>query len=177
MKNLLIITLLLSLSSCNKTEEKKDNKNKKENIELETISEDESLTSEYIPHVDNKFDFNDKKLYENLKKAIYKGDTLAYKSAYKQYIINGRSKEFLYYAIIMAEKNNYAGAYKDISTILDFEVGDPLVTEYKFSSIYGTYSLLKAYEMGNAGGKASVEYVYTQKGKPIPKSSSIYCKD
>ncbi len=176
MKKLLLIILLVLLNNCSKREEKKSVENKKDTIKLETISEDEPLRNKYTPYKDNKFDFNDKKLYENLKKAIYEGDTLAYKSAYKHYIINGRAKEFLYYAILMAEKNGYNKAYKDISTILDFEIQDPLVTKYHFTSRYGTYSLLKAYEMRDEGAKVSVNYVYKEKGKSIPKSSSIYCE-
>lgn len=112
---------------------------------------------------------NDKKLCENLKKAIYEGDTLAYKSASKQYIINGRYKEFLYYAILMAEKNKYKEAYWDISSILASEQHE------LFSSQYGTYSLLKSYEMGDKGAKQSVKNIYIEKSKKVPKSNSIYC--
>ncbi|WP_299176489.1 hypothetical protein [uncultured Chryseobacterium sp.] len=175
MKNLLITVLLLLLSnSCSEHQNKKNNI-EKEKIKLETISEDQPLTDEYTLYADNKFDFNNKKLKEDLDKAIFQGDTIAYNSASKHYAVNGRYKEFLYYAILMAEKNNYRQAYWDISNILSFEKGHPLITNYGFTSIYGKYSMLKAYEMGDNGAKASVDFVYKQYGKAIPASTSVYC--
>ena len=135
----------------------------------------EKQTDKYVPYVDSGFDFNDKTLKENLNKAIYKGDTIAYNTACKQYAIDGRYKEFLYYAILMAEKNNYRDAYWDISNILSFEDDHPLFD--KFQSKYGTYSILKAYELGQRGARSSMKYVYTDKGNPIPSSSSVYCSE
>ena len=165
MKNLLFLSILLLFLSCNKN-------TSKENIQLKNVL-NEKQTDEYVPYVDNDFDFNDKTLKENLNKAIYKGDTLAYSRACKQYVINGRYKEFLYYAILMAEKNNYRDAYWDISNILSFEDSHPLFN--KFESEYGTYSSLKAYELGQIGAKSSMNHVYIEKGKPVPSSSSVYC--
>lgn len=51
----------------------------------------------------------------------------------------------------------------------------PLFDKYK--SKYGNYSILKAYELGQRGAKSSMNYVYTEKGKPIPSSSSVYCSE
>jgi hypothetical protein len=167
MKNLIILTILFLLFNCNKN-------TSKENIELKDVL-NEKQTNEYVPYKDDKFDFNDKALKENLNNAIYKGDTLAYNRACKQYAINGRYKEFLYYAIVMAEKNNYGNAYWDISNILSAEEDSPLFDKYK--SKYGNYSILKAYELGQRGAKSSMNYVYTEKGKPIPSSSSVYCSE
>ncbi|MGK6344436.1 hypothetical protein ACMGDK_19675 [Chryseobacterium sp. DT-3] len=177
MKKLLISMLLIFLSNCNKENKQKNNESKKEDIKLESVSENQLIRDEYSANKDNKFNFNDKKLQNNLRKAIYEGDIQAYKSASKQYIINGHYKEFLYYAIVMAEKNNSKEAYWDISAILDFETQDPLVKQFHFTSQYGSYSLLKSYEMGDIGAKQSVNYIYTDKGKKIPKSSSVYCTD
>ncbi|MDQ0066044.1 hypothetical protein [Chryseobacterium lathyri] len=171
MKKLLISMLLIFLSNCNKVNEQKNNERKKEDIKLESVSENLLIRDEYSPNKDNKFNFNDKKLQNNLRKAIYEGDIQAYKSASKQYIINGHYKEFLYYAILMAEKNNYKEAYWDVSTILTSEPHN------SFTSQYASYCLLKSYEMGDIGAKQSVNYIYTDKGKKIPKSSSVYCTD
>ncbi|MDW9379165.1 hypothetical protein [Chryseobacterium sp. JV558] len=169
MKNIIFLSFFLFLA-CNKEADKKNDLKDKQKLKLENILEKEDTnTEEYTQYKDNKFDFNDKQLYENLKKAIYEGDTLAYKSASKHYIINGRYKEFLYYAILMAEKNNYKEAYWDISSILASEQHE------LYASQYETYSLLKSYEMGDKGAKQSVKNIYTDKGKKIPKSSSIYC--
>ena len=169
MKNLLLSSLFL-LFACNE-------KNK-EDIKLKNVLSDKNIiTNENTTNTDYKFDFNDKLLKSNLNKAILENDTIAYKSAYKKYVTNGRSKEFLYYALLMAEKNNYKKAYNDVSTILDFEINDPLVVKYKFTSKYGKYSLLKAYELGDLGAKQSANYVYSEKGKKMPKSNSVYCSE
>ena len=150
---------------CNKNTSKKS-------TELKDVLH-EKLTDAYIEYKDDKFDFNNKTLKENLHKAIYNGDTLAYNKASKEYEIHGRYKEFLYYAILMAEKNNYRNAYWDISTILSFEDSDPLFKT--FESKYGKYSMLKAYEMGQSGAKSSMCSTYIEKGKLVPKASSVYC--
>jgi hypothetical protein len=171
MKKLLISSILLIfLSNCNEVNKQKNNENKKEDVKLESVSENQLIGNEYSPNKD-KFNFNDKKLQENLRKVIYEGDIQAYKSASKQYIINGYYKEFLYYAIVMAEKYNYKEAYWDVSTILTSEPNN------SFTSQYASYCLLKAFEMGDIGAKQSVNYIYKDKGKKIPKSSSIYCTD
>lgn len=174
MKKLLLFSIILFFSSCNKAIDKKKETAKAEQPKLKNILEKENAQrQEYIPYEDNKFDFNDKKLYENLKKAIDKGDTHAYDVASKKYMINGRQKEFLYYAILMAEKNNYIQAYTDISTILGiYNYENP--SDTNFISRYKLYNLLKAYEMGDDGAKQSVDQLYTDKGKKIPKSSSVY---
>ncbi|WP_299176286.1 hypothetical protein [uncultured Chryseobacterium sp.] len=155
MKNLLFILPLFLLFSCTKTT------NNKETVESKKNATDT-----------NSLNINNPKLQEELSKMILDNDTVTYKKSYKKYVTSGHSKEFLYYAILMAEKNNYKEAYKDITDILDFTLEDPLA----YNSQYASYCLLKAYEMGDEGAKASVDYVYTQKGKKIPKSSSIYAK-
>jgi hypothetical protein len=168
MKNLIFLPVLFLFLSCNNKDRSK------ENIHLKNVL-NEKQTDQYVPYVDSDFDFNDKTLKENLNKAIYKGDTIAYSKACKQYAINGRYKEFLYYAILMAEKNNYGKAYWDISTILSFEDTHPLFN--KFESKYGRYSILKAYEIGDDVTKSSMNRIYTEKGKPVPSSSSVYCPE
>jgi len=108
----------------------------------------------------------------SIEHIILENDTTAYNKAFKEYVINKKQKQFLYYAILMAEKNNYKSAYQDISSILEFTEDDPL----KYDSKLSLYSLLKAYEMDNKIAAESVKYIYTDKGKKIPKSSSVYCK-
>lgn len=161
MKKIILFSLILFLFNCTKND-KQVNK---------TINKDTIKKSE-IP----KFDFHDKELQENLDKAILKGDTLAYIRSYKAYTTNGKSKEFLYYAIIMAEKNNYKRAYYDISRLLALRTDDPLVTKYKYSSSFGFYSFLKSYELGDDFAKDDVKDFYVNENKSIPKSSSVYCK-
>lgn len=158
MKNLLFILPLFLLFSCTKSDKK--NNNNKKNVENKRNATDI-----------NSLNISDPKLEEELNKMIIDNDTITYKKYYKKYVTSGHSKEFLYYAILMAEKNNYKEAYRDITNILDFTLEDPLA----YNSQYASYCLLKAYEMGDEGAKSSVSYIYTEKGKKIPMSSSIYC--
>lgn len=106
MKNLFLVFILFSILNCNKEKSNED-------VKLKNVLS-KKLTTDYIPYVDGKFDFNNRTLREDLNKAIYENDTLAYNRACKKYATNGRYKEFLYYAILMAEKNNYRDAYWDI---------------------------------------------------------------
>ncbi|MPT31209.1 MAG: hypothetical protein E2600_06000 [Chryseobacterium sp.] len=152
MRNSILILTLLCLLNC-----KKDN----------SVLQKKELSGK---NTGNSFNINQKS--KQVEQSILNNDTISYNRAFKEYVTNGHHKEFLYYAILMAEKNNYKGAYQDISSILEFTVDDPLNYQSKFS----LFSLLKAYEMGNKVAAGSVKYIYTDKGKEIPKSSSIYCK-
>ena len=98
---------------------------------------------------------------------------MAYKRCYKEYVINGFDKEFLYYAVIMAEKNNFKGAYDDISRILSIQIDN---SKHDFSSKFGNYSLLKAYEMGDKSALEGILNIYVKKNKSVPLSKSIYCE-
>ncbi|MBW8360998.1 MAG: hypothetical protein K0M56_02285 [Kaistella sp.] len=152
MKNLLIvIASFLLVSSCNKNEQKTD----KNNGDINVASDTNVFTE---PDV------------EELNRMIVENDTVAYKKYYKRYITSGHSRDFLFYAVLMAEKNNYPMAYMDIANTLDFKLDDPLA----YNSKYALYCMLKAYEMRVDGAEESINYIYTQKGKTIPKSSSIY---
>lgn len=148
----------MELLSCNEKNKHTDN----------DLSQKKDLISQ-------KFDLDNPAIKQDLDNAILKGDTIAYVKSYKAYTINGKSKEFLYYAILMAEKNNYKRAYYDISRILALRTDDPLYKKYKFSSSFGTYSFFKSYEMGDDFAKEDVKDFYLDKNKKVPKSSSIYC--
>ncbi|ROH99386.1 hypothetical protein EGI05_00370 [Chryseobacterium daecheongense] len=149
---------LFALFSCTKTEVKNNDNNT--SVEQSKIASDT-----------NHLNLSDHKLQEELNKVILNNDTIAYKKYYKNYVTSGHAKEFLYYAILMAEKNNSKEAYSNISEILDFTLEDPLA----YNSQYASYCLLKAYEMGNKDVESSINYIYKEKGKKIPRSSSVYC--
>jgi|GEM_PF-3433006 len=118
-----------------------------------------------------KFDINNRK--KDLEEAIIKNDTTAYKMYFKEYVVNGYAREFLYYAILMAERNNYKGAYQDTSAILYSTTDDTL----SYRSTFANFTLLKAYEMGDKVATQHVKYMYIEKGKKPPKSTSIYCEN
>lgn len=169
MKKKFLLISLAFLAGCNNDKQTQGEKQKKDTTGIIRVQPTDSLDNM------SKLNFVDKKLQQDLEKAIMEGDTLAYQRSYKQYAINGYSKEFLYYAVIMAEKNNFKGAYDDISRILSFELDDPIYNVHQFSSKFGRYSKLKAYELGDSGAKVDVDYLYVKKGEPIPSSESLYC--
>ena len=156
MKNLLtIITILTLFMSCKKEDYKKEH--------------EESCKSNNDGA--NYLNLDDSNMIFELKKGIMDNDTILYKKYYAIYLKSGHAKEFLYYALLMAEKNNSKTAYLNVAEILN----DPIQVKYNFKSKFASFNLLKAYELGEKNAKQYVNYIYTEKGKPIPKSSSIYC--
>ncbi|MDP9956869.1 hypothetical protein J2X97_002528 [Epilithonimonas hungarica] len=64
--------------------------------------------------------FDNKSLRDSLaKKAIYSNDTLAYKELKGIYYLSGNTNEFLYYALLMFNRNNYKSSANDIYFILN----------------------------------------------------------
>ena len=64
--------------------------------------------------------FDNKNLRDSLaKKAIYSNDTLAYKELKGIYYLSGNTNEFLYYALLMFNRNNYKSSANDIYFILN----------------------------------------------------------
>jgi len=121
-----------------------------------------------------EFDLNNIELNNKINIAISNNDTIGYLKCYKDFSINGYHKEFLYYATIMAEKNNYSQAYFDIATILEvYNFENP---NSEFLSNYQIYCVLKSYELGNNQAKQAVEKLFIKNGKPIPNSNSVLCK-
>lgn len=160
MKKITLFSILLLVLNCSKKEEQN-----KSNLNNDIITQTKFV----------EFDFHDEELQQNLNKAIVKGDTMAYIRSYKKYSINGRDKEFLYYAILMAEKNNYKKAYYDIALILSLPPTDSLKGKYKYNSKFGEYSFAKSYEMGDEAAIEIAKY-YKEKNETIPKSTLVYCK-
>jgi hypothetical protein len=164
MKKLFLLSVLSLLFNCDKNTSKKD-------VKLKNILNDKQA-NEYIPHKDDKFDFNDKTLKENINKAIYKGDTTAYKQAYRYFSINYYEKEFLYYSIMMADKYDYNQAYFDTYIILS-----NLNTENKIDDCsVCQYYLLKSFEKNNHYAKDVIKEIFTDKGLKIPTSISVLQK-
>jgi hypothetical protein len=162
MKKVILFLQILLLINCTKGDNKV----------VKTVKKDPILKNGFV-----KFDFHNKELQDNLNKAILDGDTLAYIRSYKTYSINGRDKEFLFYAVIMAEKHKYRRAYYDISRILLIRPTDSIYKKYDYSSRLGDYSFLKSYELGDEFAKEDIKDFYINKNKRIPKSSSIYCSE
>jgi len=100
MKTLIYIVFFLLIICCN---------NKQDDI-VESINTGQVF--------DEKF--NNKNLRDSLaKKAIYSNDTLAYKELKGIYYLSGSTNEFLYYALLMFNRNNYKSSANDIYFILN----------------------------------------------------------
>ncbi|EJL71487.1 SEL1-like repeat protein [Chryseobacterium populi] len=129
----------------------------------EIMADKNNITSEPV-----LFDINNDTIKENLNDAIKKGDTIAYLKSLKIFTTNGYEKEFLYYAMKMAEEQHYPLAYENVYTIL-LRISDE--NGYRKDSKIGEYYLLKAYELGSKSAKYNLENFY--KNKPIPTSASV----
>ncbi|AZA83533.1 hypothetical protein C1637_15240 [Chryseobacterium lactis] len=137
-------------------------------ISLISCSKQETSVNKTVKETPDKFNINDDTIKRNLNDAIKKGDTLAYIRSLKAFTVHGYEKEFLYYAIKMAEEHNYPLAYENVYTIL---VRISEENGYKTDSKIGDYYLLRAYELGSKSAKYDLESYY--KGKKIPNSKSI----
>lgn len=78
-------------------------------------------------------------------KIINKGDTLAFKEMQDIYLISGHYKEFLYYAMYMANKYEYPDAYNSVYFIMH---SDNPKDKDKYLNNFANYYLLKAHESG-----------------------------
>jgi hypothetical protein len=106
-----------------------------------------------------------------LRKAIILGDTIAYKRAYKEFQISGHNKEFLYFSIKMAERNNYLKAYFDVYQII--KVNDMIEKfDDKKTSNIGLFYLIKAYKKGDKNSRDEIEILFPNK-KLIPNMSDL----
>ncbi len=119
-------------------------------------------------------------LGELLRKAINKNDTIAYNKVASDYIIANMGQEFLYYALTMANRNNYPNAYYDVYVIIKESKsslfnGDTLLEIDERSRNFGVAYLLKSYEMGHSTSKYEIDELFPDK-KTIPKSSHYFAK-
>lgn len=152
----IFLTTIFLLSSCKKNNEgiQKDKK---------TNNEKEKIVSNDDPY---QRGYNDK-VYLNklLEDALLKGDTIAYRRAFKEFTISGHNEEFIYYAIKMAERHDVALAYADAYYLLTYRQDEP----NKIAIFY----LLKAYEKGDKDAKSEVKEIFLD--KKIPSSNSFMC--
>lgn len=111
-------------------------------------------------------------IYKMIDDAIDNGNRGAYNRVSNYFIMNQREEEFLFPAMIMANRNNYPDAYFDVYYILaairydkDLERMDS--TTRNMALFY----LLKSYEMGFRSAGYEAEEIFAKQNKPIPKSS------
>lgn len=152
MKNIIqMLIILLIVCSC----KKEIQINKKNEV-------DGSPASEYQTEYYDK-----EKLDKALKSAIDEKNIEAYSNSFRVHVIANKYHEFLYYSILMAEKNKYDQAFYDTYYLLTCEAA--------FKSNLAMYYLLKGYELDNQDAIDEVEELFPDK-KKIPSACSYLFK-
>ncbi|MFP3594698.1 hypothetical protein [Chryseobacterium sp. SIMBA_038] len=105
-----------------------------------------------------------------LNVVLKNNDTTEYQRLYKEFVVSGHKKEFLYYSMKMGELNNFGEAFFDTSTILEKYNYD---SKFPHESKITLYYLLKAYEVGNENAKIFIKEMYLDKGLKVPSSISV----
>lgn len=112
----------------------------------------------------------EKPIYDLIRKAIAKGDTVAYSNVSSIYFHEENETEFLYVAMIMANKYDYSAAYYDVYTTFAYPyTGERLDAMDHDTKCLALYYLLRAKEKGVDQAINECETIF--KGKKIPKSS------
>lgn len=154
-----IIGLILSsiIVSCG------SNSNSDSKSESKEVSLKSDTLEEYAP-------LTDRARVSRLMDSIYSfGDTNAYSSLSSDYFISSRLDEFLYYALIMANKYNYSKAYFDVYYTLSHPYsGEEFQELDDRTKRMALYYLLKAYELGDSQASHEAHEIY--KDKLIPNS-------
>ncbi len=120
------------------------------------------------PASEYQVEYNDKvTLNKLLTEAIDSNDIDSYSKAFRIHVVANKYHEFLYYSILMAEKNKCGQAFYDTYYLLTCEV--------TFKSNLAMYYLLKGYELGDQDSKDEVEELFPNQ-KDIPTSCSYLCK-
>lgn len=96
---------------------------------------------------------NDSLRLKKLEKALNEGNIASYESVSSDYFIGGYTDEFLFYAMQMAEKHQFSGAYFDIYAGLDVSLYGSLTATNNLYKKMADYNLLKAWQKGNKSAK------------------------
>lgn len=154
---LLVLVFLLNCCGNQKTEE--TTKNRQLNIDEPTRS------TELINKVE---------LREMSQKILFQGDTTSYKKIASFYFSNERNYEFLYYALVMANKYDYNKAYFDVYIILSKPQTWNIISFDKLdkrTQKMALFYLLKSHEKGYAEAKYSITNIF---GDTTPPKSSAF---
>lgn len=149
MKNYLLILLTLVISC------------RENNVENKNIQTKNLIINDYEAEYNNKENLN-----KLLKDAIDNYNKDSYFEAFRIHVISNRYEEFLYYSIMMAEKNNFDQAYYDCYYLMTVRINKP--------NKLAMYYLLKAYEKGNEDAKDEIKELFPDT-KTIPTSNSFLC--
>ena len=109
---------------------------------------------------------------EMLDSSFRYGNQSAYNKVSNYYLLNSLDEEFLFYALIMANRYHEPAAYYDVYEILTLKTYDNHLENIDSTTrAIAIYYLLKAHELGYESSKYPIEQIFTSKNRAIPKSS------
>lgn len=116
-----------------------------------------------------------KELNELLKKALNKGDKMAYNEFATHYLLNGSFTDLYYHSLLMANKYHNAEAYYHLYTMLTYHSKTIINGVNLYNSDFETtnmalYYLIKSYELGSEEAISDIKITFKDTTS-IPKSS------
>lgn len=115
---------------------------------------------------------NDRELINRLlDSSIQYGNDKAYARVASYHLLESQGEEFLYFAVIVANKYNDPLAHYHIYDILAHpRNGRALKNQDLRTQNFALYHLLKSYELGEESAKYQIEEIFGE-NKAVPKSS------
>jgi len=164
MKNQLLIFLLFFVfSSCGYKNQKKDEKSElSNNISKETY-----------------YDKEVRETFKKIREALNVNDTITYNECAAFLELHHFKEDLFFYALQMANKNNYPEAYFHVYTSIAYstpkDAKEALALMSKKTRNMAIYHLLKSFEMGYDRAKYLIEDILGKEGLFI--SSDVYFKE
>lgn len=146
MNKLLIIFFVLIFWSCNGNQDRTIPK-----ANTNDTSELKFMGYQYYENF-----LNDSLREDKLRKSVQDGNTTNYESVREDYLIGGYRDEFLFYAMLMAYRYEYAEAYFDVFSIVDASLYGSLASESYMYKKIADYNLIQAYIKGSKSAKISM---------------------
>ena len=166
MKRTLIIVGLFLFYSCQNKEQKPN----------ESLKDKEENPDEILKQLKSNV-YNE----ELVAKTINTNDTITYHKIANQYLFSHKGKEFFYYALEMAYKNNCSEAYYNIYEIIAWSTPkmpkDALNLMNSKQRNFAIYHLLKSYEMGYDMAKYQIQELFGIRADGKYPESSFYLKE
>lgn len=161
MRKIFSSLFLITLFSCNKSDDKKVMENQKSNS-LEVTTND-LYTQKFMD------DTEIKNLVSKIKK---EGDTIAFHKLKEVYYNSGHKSEFLYYSLYMSNVYNYKYAFYTNYSLL---MSDIITKENQINNYYANYYLLKSYELGYKESLGTIKERFGAVN--IPNSKEYFIKN
>ena len=110
---------------------------------------------------------------DSIERAINNNDTLSYSEIANHHLLHHMGRDFFYYALTMAYKNNYPDAYYHVFFIIGYSTPkiprDALKLMDSKSRSFALYHLIKSHEMGYSDAIYELRDIFNNNEK-IPSS-------